>query len=145
MRLLNRLWPSHHRREIDELSVVFGVRLGPDRFHRLDPLAHQLEASLEGRAVVFDLLGVPAPSHAEKKPSVRYLIDRGDQLCGLDRIALHDEADAGTELQRFRHRCRYAEHDERVHDLGILFWQVASTRKGRAARCRYVRMLGRPH
>ena len=42
MRLLHRLRPGLHRIEVDELAVVFGRVLRPDRLHRLDALARQL-------------------------------------------------------------------------------------------------------
>ena len=60
------------RIEVDELAVIFGLRLGPDRLHRLDPLAHQLGARGEHRAVVFHLLLVPAHADAEQEaPAAR--------------------------------------------------------------------------
>src|SRR5439155_19796239 len=75
MRFLNRLRPGHHWREIHELAVIFGLRLCPDRLHRFDPLAHQLEAGREGGAVALDLLTVPAAADAKQKPPARYLVD----------------------------------------------------------------------
>src|SRR5438128_2431431 len=38
---------SHHLGEIDHVAVIFGLALGPDLLHRLDPLAHQFEAAFE--------------------------------------------------------------------------------------------------
>ncbi len=52
-----------------------------------------------GRAVVVHLLGVPAGADAEQEAPVRDLVERGDLLGGLDRVALHDEADAGRDLR----------------------------------------------
>jgi len=46
MRLLQRLGPSHHRREVDDIAVVFRLILGPDRLHRLDLLAQFLKTGL---------------------------------------------------------------------------------------------------
>src|ERR1700719_4049472 len=90
IRLLGRLRPSHHRREVDELAVIFGLVLGPDLLHRLDPLAHQLEAGFEDRAMVLDFLGIPAATNAEEKAPARDLIYRGNELCRLDGVTLHD-------------------------------------------------------
>src|SRR6266849_3783804 len=95
VRLLRRLRPGHHRRELDELAVVFRFRLRPDRPHRLDALPHHPEARLEVRPVVGHLLGVPAGADAEEEPSARDLVEARDLLGGLDRIALHDEAHPG--------------------------------------------------
>ena len=78
VRLLDRLGPRHHRRELDELAVVLRLRLGPDRLHRLDSLPHQLEARLEIGAVVAHFFGVPARPDAEEKPSARDLVEARD-------------------------------------------------------------------
>src|SRR6202007_438374 len=40
MLLLPRLRPGPHFREIDNIAVIFGFKLGPDLLHRLDLLAH---------------------------------------------------------------------------------------------------------
>jgi hypothetical protein len=42
--------------------------------------------------VALDLVLVPPAADAEQKPAARDLIDRGDELRGLDRVALNDEA-----------------------------------------------------
>src|SRR4029077_8089564 len=60
MRLLHRLWPGHDRAEIDKLTVIFRLRLGPDRPHSFDLLAHLLHTRREDSAVVLDLLLVPS-------------------------------------------------------------------------------------
>src|SRR5262245_20542768 len=98
MRLLDRLRPRHHRRKFHELAAVLRLRLGPDGAHRLDALAHHLEARLEIRPVIQHLLCVPARSDTEEKSPVRDLIQACDLLGGLDRIALHDQAHAGGHL-----------------------------------------------
>src|ERR1700757_1013617 len=120
--------------------------IGPDLLHRLDPLAHQLEAGFEGRAVILDFLGVPAAANAKEEAPARNLIDRGNELCGLDRVALHDEAHARSGLQGLGHRCRRAEHAERIHDLAIGLGDLAAARKGCPPRYWDVRMrcIARP-
>src|SRR5271166_1005365 len=45
MGLRHRLRPRDHRVEIDEFAVVLGMLLRPDLLHRLDGLAHALEAA----------------------------------------------------------------------------------------------------
>jgi hypothetical protein len=145
MRFLNRLGPSHHRRKIDELSVIFRPRLGPDRLHSLNTLSHQLEAGFESGAVVFNFFGIPATANAEQEPPAGYLVDRGNQLCSLNGISLHNEAHARTELQGLSHHRRGTQHNERVHDLGVGPWEFAPAWKGCPARRRNVRVLGRPH
>jgi hypothetical protein len=79
--------------------LIFGLVLGPDLLHRLDPLPHQLEAGFEGRAVILNFLRIPAPAHAKQKPPARHLVDRGNQLCGLDGVRLHNQAHTSGELQ----------------------------------------------
>ena len=144
MRLLHAFRPGHHLREVDELAVVFGLGLGPDRLHRLDALAHQLGARGERRAMVFHLLGVPADADAEQEAAARDLIDRGHQLRGLDRIALVDQADAGADLQCLRRHRRGGQRHERVHRVVVLLRQIAAARERRAARGGDVRVLRRP-
>src|SRR4029077_10876204 len=134
IRLLDRFWPSHHRREIDELAMVFGRLFGPDLLHRFDPLAHEFEAAFEGGAMVFDFLRIPATADSKQKAPTGDLIDRGDQLCCLYGVALHNEPHAGGKVQRPRHRCRSTEHDERIHDFVIGLGDFASTWKGCPAR-----------
>jgi hypothetical protein len=100
MRLLLRLGPGHHRRKVDELAVVFRLVVGPDRLHCLDLLAQLLEAGLVDRAVVFQLLGVPAAADPENEPPARDLIERGDELGRLDRVALDDRHTPVASLSR---------------------------------------------
>src|SRR4029077_8434335 len=52
MRLLHRLGPGHDRAEIDKLAVIFRFRLGPDRLHCFDLLAHLLHTRRQDGAVV---------------------------------------------------------------------------------------------
>jgi hypothetical protein len=49
--------------------------------------------------VILDVLDVSAAADAEQKPLAGDLVDRGDELCHLDRVALNDEADAGCQLE----------------------------------------------
>ena len=43
-------------------AVVLGLGLGPERLHRRNALAHQLESRAELRPVIGHLLGVPMPN-----------------------------------------------------------------------------------
>src|SRR3989449_104290 len=144
VRLLRRLRPGHHRPELDELAVVFRFRLRPDRPHRLDALPHHPKARLEVRAVVGHLLGVPAGADAEEEPSARDLVEARDLLGGLDRIALHDEAHPGGDLQPGGGRGGGRERHEGVHHVVVLPRQLTALWKRRAARQRDVRVLRRP-
>src|SRR3954447_13726470 len=71
MRLLRRLWPGPDLVEIDHLAVILGLVLGPQRLHGEDALAHQLEAGVIARAVIFHLLDVPAAANAEDETPAR--------------------------------------------------------------------------
>src|ERR1700730_18663288 len=99
MRLLHRLGPGHHRWKTDHLAVKFRLVLGPDLLHRLDLLAHLLRAGLVNGAVVFHLFGIPAAADAEQEAALRHLIERGDEVCGLDRVALDHQTDGGAKLE----------------------------------------------
>src|SRR6266849_3676749 len=130
VRLLRRLRPGHHRRELDELAVVLRLRLRPDRLHGLDALAHHPEARLEVRAVVGHLLGVPAGADAEEEPPARDLVEARDLLGGLDRIALHDEAHARGDPQPDGGRGGGGERHEGIHHVVVLLRQLTALRKG---------------
>jgi len=94
--------------------------------------------------VVFHLVLVPAAADPEQEPPAGYLVEGRDQLGGLDRVALDDETDAGTELELFRGGGRGGQRHERVHHVVILLRQVAAGLVGRAARGRDVRVLRGP-
>jgi len=78
--------------------------------------------------VVFHLVLVPAAADPEQKPPAGDLVERGDRLRGLYRVALDDEADAGAELQLLCDRRRGAQHHERVHRVVVLLRQIAAAR-----------------
>jgi len=65
--LLHRLGPGHHFRKIDHVAVTLSLGLGPDLLHRLDPLAHKLNAGLEHGAVVLHFILVPAAANTDRK------------------------------------------------------------------------------
>ena len=145
LRLLHRLRPSPHLREVDDLAVIFGLGFGPDLRHRLDLLAHFLEARFEDGAVIFNFVLVPAAADAKQKPPAGNLVDRSDELCRLDRVALDDEAHPGPNLQGLcRHR-RCRQGHERVHHVVILLAELAASRRRRFAGAGDVRVLGRPY
>ena len=79
--------------------MVLDLLLGPDLFHCGDLLAHLFHARGELGTVILDVLDVSAAADAEQKPLAGDLVDRGDELCHLDRVALNDEADAGCQLE----------------------------------------------
>ncbi len=134
VRLLHRLGPGHNRVEVDELAVVFGLGFRPDLLHRLDALAHQLGAALEGGAVVLHLLGIPADADAEQEAALRHLVYRGHLLGGLDRIALVDQAYPGADFQLRGGRRGGGEGHKGVHAVVVALRQVAAAGEGGAAR-----------
>src|SRR5438105_14998006 len=97
--LLHRLRPGPHFHDPNDLAATFRLGLGPDLLHRLDLLAHLFKTGREDGAVALDLVLVPAAADAEQKPAARDVVDRGDELRGLDRVALNDEAHPGADLQ----------------------------------------------
>ena len=75
--------------------------------HRLDPLAQQLEARSRSAVPWFSISSAfqPPPIPNRKRPFEMRSSD-ADLLRGLDRVALHDQADARRELERLRRRRR---------------------------------------
>jgi len=145
MRLLHGLRPGVDRREVDVLTVVLGLALGPDRLHRLDALAQEQETAREvSRAVVRHLLRVPAGAHAEEEAAVRDAVERGDVLGGLDRVALHDEADPGRDTQARRHRGGGGERHEGLVGVVVHLRELGAAGPRRAALDGDVRVLGDP-
>ena len=142
MRLLDRLRPAPDRVEVDVLAVVGGLVLGPDRLHRLDPLAHQREAAVRIGPVVLHLLAVPTRADAEQEAPAGQSVDARDLLRRDDRVALDHEADAGREQQALGGGGRRRERDERVVRVAVLRRQLAAARVGRGAVHRDVRVLG---
>src|SRR5438067_2490072 len=99
MRLLRVLGPDLHRRKVDDLAVILGGVLGPDLLHRFDLLPHLQRAGLVICAVFFHFLGVPAATDAEQEAASGYLVERGHELRGLDRVSLDHQANSGAELE----------------------------------------------
>jgi hypothetical protein len=112
--------------------------------HRLDPLAHQLEAGLGVGAVIFHLVGIPTAADAEQKAAVRHLVERGDKFRRLDRVALLHQAHPGSEFEPGHGDRSGGQRHKRVHRVVIAFWQFPAARKRGLARGRDVRVLGRP-
>jgi hypothetical protein len=123
---------------------VFRLRARPDFLHRLDALAHQLEACGERRAVVGHLLGVPAAADAEQQPTVGQPVDGGDLLGGVDGIALDHKADAGAELDGRRDDRGGADGNEGIVGVVVPFRQLGAAGPGRFAAGRDVAVLGKP-
>ena len=138
------LGPLLHLVEVDELAVILGLFLGPDRLHRLDAFARQLVAAGEDSAVVLDLVLVPAVADAEQEAAVGQLVDRRDDLGGDDGIALGEQGDAGADLELGRHRRGGVERQERIHDVVVGPDQGTARRVGRLAGGRDVGVLRHP-
>src|SRR6516164_8412966 len=69
------------------------------------------------------------------------MIDRRDQFCGLDRVALNDEAYSGADLQGFRRDRRRRQCNERVHHVVIPLLKLAAGCRRCLAGARYVRVM----
>ena len=144
MRFLHGLWPGVNRIEIDVVAVILRLILRPDLLHRFDPFPHHAKPPVERRAVVFDFLGVPPPAHTEEKASPRNHVDAGDVLGGLDRISLHDEADAGRQQQPIRHRGGGRQADEGIEDVVVHLGNRVAAGPLRRSMHRDVRVLRKP-
>ena len=84
------------------------------------------------------------PPMPNRKPSAAHLIDRGDQLRRLDRIALDDQADAGGDLQPLGGGRGRGQGDERIHHVVVALRQFAAAGRRGAPRHRDVRVLRCP-
>ena len=78
------------------------------------------EAGRIDSAVVFHFVLVPATPDSEQEPSPAHLVDRGDQLGGLDRVALLSERHAGTEFDGSRTLGGCGQNNKRVHRVVVL-------------------------
>ena len=67
----------------------------------MDPFV-VLAAAAQATKTIFHFVLVPPTPDSEQEPSLAHLVDRGDQLGGLDRVALLNERHAGTEFDGFR-------------------------------------------
>src|SRR5690606_2202222 len=101
MRLLEGLRIRPHGVEIYHLAVELGFLLSPERLHRENPLAQQLEARLVAGTVVLHLPDVPATADAEYEAAVRETVETRHRLGADDRIVLGHQADAGADLELF--------------------------------------------
>ena len=102
VRLLHGLRVLAARRQVVELAVELGDRIGPQRLHHVEVLAAAVGALRERRRDRLELFREPADADAEVDTSVREPVDRGDLLRGVDGVALRDEADARPETDRAR-------------------------------------------
>src|SRR5260370_422540 len=143
--LLHRFGPGDHRTEIDKLSMVFGLGFRPDFLHRLNRFAHPLEAAGVDGAVVLHFILIPAAADAKQEPSLAHLVDRGNQLGGLNRVALLHQQHAGAEFDGLGNLARGSQHHQSVHRGVVLLGQVASSWKWRLARQWDMRVLRRPN
>ena len=99
MRLLHRLRPRHHRPELDELAVYSGFVLV--QIARMASMRSRMTLLRLLKSVPWSAISSafqPAPD-AEQEPALGDLVDAGDRLGRLDRIALRHEADAGRDLE----------------------------------------------
>ncbi len=124
--------------------MILGFRLGPDFLHRLDEFTYPLEAGGVDRPVVFHFILVPTATDAEQKATLADLVERCDQLGGLDRIALLHQQDPGAQFDGAGHLAGGCQHHEGIHRVVIRFRQVAAARIGRFARERDMRVFRRP-
>jgi hypothetical protein len=80
--------------------------------------------------VILHLVPVPAVADAEDEAAITDLVDGGDELGGLDRIALRDQAHACADLQGGGGHRRRGERDEGVHDIVIFLGQITAENEG---------------
>ena len=89
---LDRFRERPHRREINELAVILGDIVAPDRFHRQRTVAHNLPALLEWRTVIAHRLVERTTGDAKNDSTPRQMIERRNRFRGVDRIAMRHQA-----------------------------------------------------
>src|SRR5262245_48277962 len=114
MRFLLRLGVESDWIEIDELAVKLGLLLRPERLHCQDAFSQELETAFIADAVILHLFDVPAAADGENEPAAGKLVEARDRLGGDDRIALGQQCDAGTQLERAGRRRRKRQCHERI-------------------------------
>jgi hypothetical protein len=73
------------------------------------------------------------------------LVERGNQLCGVDYVALDYQADSSAEFEPLGDGGCRAQRDERIHHIKILFGQRRLTKRmGEPASHRHVRVFRHP-
>src|SRR5262249_24527851 len=86
---------------------------------------------------------IPAAADTKKKAAAADLINGGNELRGLDGIALLHEQDASAELDALGCTSGSCEDHERIHGLGILFGKFTAAGEWSLARERNMGVLGR--
>ena len=140
---LSRFWPAPDGVEVDELTVEFGLVLGPDLSHGKNLLPDDLPAVLVVGAVVFHLFPVPAGADSEDEAAIGDDVNRRTFLRQGDGITLDDQANPGAQFYTFSHRGCGCQRNKRVVAAPIPFRQVATGREGCFSRHRDVGVLGK--
>ena len=94
---LHRLRPRPRRLDVDELAVVLGDVVAPERPHREHVLACSLAPRPHVDAVARGFVLVPPEADPEHEATARQHVERRDRLGRHDRVVLRDEADAGAD------------------------------------------------
>src|SRR5215471_14005580 len=117
MRLLGRLRERADRGKVIVPPVVLGLLLGPEGLHRQDGLLRLRPAVREVASHDLRLLFEPACSYPKEKPTTGEVIERGDLLGQEERVALRDQTNPRTELERLRHRRGPRQPDEGINQV----------------------------
>ena len=83
--------------KLEVLAVERRLVLGPQRLHRQHLLAHERSPLLPHDAVILCLVDVPAVADAELDATAGQVVEGGDLLRRVDRVALGGEVDARAE------------------------------------------------
>src|SRR5215470_14885366 len=100
MRLLGGLRIGAHRREIEEFAVKLRGIHGPERLHYLERLPRLRPAARKITAKYLHFLLQPPCADAKNEAAAAMVIEGGDLLGQMQRVALRHERDAGCQPQR---------------------------------------------
>src|SRR5262245_30111301 len=136
MGFLYRLGVAPDWIKVDKLSMILGLFLRPDHFHRFDLLSQNFPTFLEGGPVVLHLFRVPSASDAKDQATVAELIDGRYLLGHRDGVSFDRQANTAAELDRLGGRRRRSECDKEIMRVPILLREISAGRKWGPAACR---------
>ena len=96
MWLLNGFWIQPCASYLHMLTIVIGDFYGPQALHQLQKFIAAATAILPAVAAGDDFFFAPADANAEIDTTLRQPVQRGKFFCGVDRVTLWYQADAGA-------------------------------------------------
>ena len=119
MRLLHGLGSHGGAVELKEAAPVVDRRLGPQRLDQLDPFPEPPYAALRGH-LELGVVVVPAQSHAEDRPAVAHVVQRGHLVGDVDGVVDGQDDHRDTKSDRRGDGGRVGQHHHRVEAEDVI-------------------------